>query len=99
MNDTQSKHTQTPWAITEVLPDGHCKINSPGRLVCIVGNGENSPNRFFANAEFIVRAVNSYDDMLKALEAFSDGERNGYGRQIALDKARAAITESKETLR
>jgi hypothetical protein len=70
------QHTPTPWGydlnhtIAAVLPDDE----EWGVTVCQVageygiGRGKVSEEDK-ANAEFIVRACNSHDDMLKALEA------------------------------
>lgn len=72
----EAKHTATPWGgIVEIdafnlgidYPDGDERDHFLCRLTC------GDPDELRANAEFIVRACNAYDDLVKALQAFDAG--------------------------
>ncbi len=61
------KHTPTPWHLRDGATNGEVHVCAPGRTIAVCD--ARPPNECEANAEFIVKAVNSYDDMLEALEA------------------------------
>jgi hypothetical protein len=73
-----AEHTPTPWAISEVKTScGRCfKIGSDEMLseagkptyVCVYDDYGFGDNAQRANANFIVKAVNSHDALMKALE-------------------------------
>jgi hypothetical protein len=61
-------HTQTPWRVAKGYritggPQGHTYVASLDNVKHF------SPEELDANAAFIVRAVNSHDEMLAALKA------------------------------
>jgi hypothetical protein len=68
---TTQKHTPTPWKVQHdgciMGPSFFIKIASPWIEEAWTGDAEAR-----ANAAFIVQAVNSFDAMKKALEAFAD---------------------------
>jgi hypothetical protein len=60
-------HTPTPWRVTKAYritggPQGHTYVASLDNVKHL------SPEELEANAAFIVRAVNSHDEMLAALK-------------------------------
>jgi len=66
MKQTDAKHTETPWTVCHTArheKHGQSAIYAEpnGRGVTIVYDG-------VADAEFIVRAVNSHDDLLELIE-------------------------------
>jgi len=65
--EMEAKHTPTPWYIWEhgTDTDPSCKIfaEKAGIVQTIGGNDE-------ANAQFIVRACNNFDDLLEALKEY-----------------------------
>ena len=67
MTDKKAKHTPGPWAIYEDVGKRHCITTGDGiyNLAWVPANGEVCK----ANAEFIVRACNSFDDLLAAVKA------------------------------
>jgi cysteine sulfinate desulfinase/cysteine desulfurase-like protein len=70
-NQTQVQHTPTPWFINGPNHIGHISVASErdGAVAEMVWHhveGRRFPVE--ANADFIVRAVNSHDDLLAALE-------------------------------
>lgn len=62
-------HTKTPWTL-EASFDGYCDINIMSGDDAVIEWTENidHKDREKANAEFIVKAVNSHVPLLKALE-------------------------------
>lgn len=73
------EHTKTPWFISDtVCKTGHVKVSAvgPAGLIATIGNGEITPDKYAANAAFIVKAVNSHDALVKALEFIRDGYDN-----------------------
>ena len=76
-----TKHTKTPWVLAE---DGY-HIYSPNRgrkynIIGEIGHGGGVQISLIdkANAEFIVRAVNSHDDLLTTIqECLAFIENNG----------------------
>jgi len=79
--DARQTHTPTPWEACEVRTQcgrafriGAGEMLTAGKGSCIIyddypGNPDNERS---ANAAFIVKAVNSHDTMVEALEAFAD---------------------------
>ena len=102
-------HTPTPWSIGHSMERNY--IYGGGSHLACIGSRENgffihddgSLNESEANAAFIVRAVNSHDDLLEALETLlaldTDGEAGcridpiEYGRALAM--ARAAVAKAR----
>lgn len=64
MNSKQPKHTPTPW---EILEDKLCiDIKGlDGLFICALADRHYDQDK--ANAQFIVKAVNSHDEMVNAL--------------------------------
>ena len=66
--------TQRPWQAEwddinhSEIEEGWC-VNADGESICMM-DGPEDVNQ--ANAELIVRAVNSYDELLAALQALTD---------------------------
>ena len=103
-------HTPTPWSIGHSMERNY--IYGGGSHLACIGSRENgffihddgSLNESEANAAFIVRAVNSHDDLLEALEetvrvavVFANCEAaEARGGKIPpwLVKARAAIAKA-----
>ncbi len=62
----ENKHTSVPWEVSDKQP---CQIWANGKCIAMTclwpdyGNPE-----AYANAEFIVRACNSFDELLEACE-------------------------------
>jgi hypothetical protein len=88
MSETrEAKHTPTPWQIS-VDEDGKRRwiyaVNAPedgGDIICDPPEcsvGEKSIERWPVNAEFIIRAVNCYDELVSALRHIIEvrGERD-----------------------
>ena len=70
-----SKHTPTPWRIERHGPNGLFLYiaDNNGELVACLGDCEQPEEEIHANAERIVRCVNSYESLLAALgECFTD---------------------------
>lgn len=92
-----SEHTPTPW---------YAHQNQSRRTLravkddIYIGSFDYGVGRetMIANAEFTVRAVNSHDDLIAALNAIAEGcsfPENDVQRAIR-DRARAAIAKAKE---
>ena len=95
-------HTPTPWRVLVGGPDERPGIEAESLSVVIWGvrdnedagvDGEN-PEQELANAEFIVRACNSYYDMIEALRFYSDHMKLGYGITDSGQVADAAIAKA-----
>lgn len=103
-------HTPLPWIAT----DPHRRVNPEGPFI---GPSDGSPvaaltgyyglDGIVANAEFIVRAVNSHDALINALEQIVD-EKCDYMRinhlgdpetQHTIKAARAALSAAREQAR
>lgn len=66
MNET--KHTPTPWFVSQYLDDGRWGIvKGDGEIV--IGLAERLTE---ANARFIVTAVNAHDDLVAAVKAMEE---------------------------
>jgi hypothetical protein len=95
---TQAKHTPIPWTVD------YCWINS-GELQVAEVNMNNlwesgqTEEEVQANAAFIVRACNSYQALLDALQAIVDFEESytvkpGVTQHDLINKAKAAIAHA-----
>jgi hypothetical protein len=96
-------HTPTPWhspGLLEIHDEQHRVIAD------CVGDEEVSPDECAANADFIVRAVNSHAELLTALEAAADdlecaidtfkvGGLQFHNEAGTLKRVRAAIAKAK----
>ena len=71
------KHTPTPWKKSQRVNERHAiRIIGNGMLVAEARAAGGSWTNAKANADFIVQAVNAYDELLgavKALHALADG--------------------------
>ena len=67
------EHTKTPWHDTG-LPDscGYKAINGDTHNVCVIHHDPNTIKEQKANAEFIVKACNSHDALVEALQGLKD---------------------------
>lgn len=95
----KTQHTPTPWIVSKrnagAIPLHFQPPEVLGRNgdMCVatqLGNGKEAE----ANAEFIVRAVNSHDALVAALETLLQKCRVRNG-QLELDQARAALALAK----
>ena len=66
--------TPRPWRISTNYGAKHHVVKEHGGLICVCDAGDysHSVEQGEANAELIVRAVNSFDDMLAALKFYRD---------------------------
>ena len=97
-----SGHTPTPWIDNKI---GIAPAADPGHTIALfVMTGLDSHELAFANRDYTLRAVNNYESLLAALEAFvwcenaSDhrGPRwDGARLDEAVAQARAAIAQAK----
>jgi len=104
MTNETRKHTALPWrhaGIRASLIVGNC-----GRPVADCSRGSEHPaesDRDYANAEHIIRCVNSYDHLVATAEALLDympkgritGSCDPYMLGVAIIELRAAIAEAK----
>ena len=66
--ETQAKHTPTPWKMSETAPaSGNYEVHTEEDTIAYI-SGMTAPNSK-ENAEFIVKACNSYDKMRELLSA------------------------------
>jgi hypothetical protein len=71
-----SKHTPLPWTLSDNPHQKEClDILGSGYVVASAWAGGDMDNDYEANAEYIVRAVNSHEDLLEALKEL-EGEFN-----------------------
>ncbi len=102
------KHTKTPWSAPEGMGfAGGCPytgIDSPEGAVAwvlcssrIPVTGEDRENPWEANAALIVRAVNSHDALVRALEEIAEGA--GPFSRDPLTHAENCIDDMKERAR
>ena len=92
------EHFPLPWR----HENGLVKAVSHGKWFTVVRGGSKfTPDGVKANAAFIVRACNSHDELVAALESMMP-ERIGYDQSMsidmylnAVDKARAALAKAK----
>ena len=68
------QHTPTPWTVYDAADAYYPGIDAARRTVVVFGSADeecgvrgDTPEEAEANARFIVRAVNSHDEMLEAL--------------------------------
>jgi len=96
-----TKHTATPWHVDQnrIDPGTDIRCQDGTMLAQVCGHGKHADEKP-ANAEFIVRACNSYADMLVALRdllaacdelTLSDGRSDG-----VCERARRAIAKATE---
>jgi hypothetical protein len=84
-----TRHTPTPWEYRSGDDNGFYQLGAEIEI------GIYSP----ANSGFIVRAVNSYDDMLSALKAYGAVfafPRNEFDREVCYDHCRLPGSSSDE---
>lgn len=108
MPDSQTNHTPTPWSLdgvewidTEAGGYRFRRLSSWDQTIALVQVDEDDEEQQ-ANAEFIVRACNSHQDLMEALRSIadaSDGTEIGTSELRALknrmgDIARAAIAKA-----
>ena len=98
---TESKHTPIPWKVNTFAGRPNSEVFSNDTLICDcrATNVEMTSEEIEANAEFIVRAVNSHQALLDALKCLYRDEKLDDG-DPALDqsriKAAAAIKLAEE---
>ena len=88
-----TKHTPTPWFV-----ERDCIHNNEVEILMLDGIvGKNSrPEEYKANAEFILRAVNCHDDLVKALDGLYSSIKAGkLNLNQALADTRAALAKAK----
>ena len=108
-----SQHTPTPWTVDEALARDNRVISGPnGEVVVEVAatlDHDSTSDLLVdherdANAAFIVRACNAYDDLLAALREIvrladanaTDQHDMAVVRAYAVDAARAALRKATE---
>lgn len=91
-----NKHTPTPWALNtdDIPPTIYAEVNQH----CIAILDDSSGAYKFddvatceANAEHIVRCVNSHDALVKALQECLQNTGGGWIAASVIDRARAAL--------
>ena len=71
MEQTEQKHTPTPWAIKRTEDWATLSVSivdSDGQEVATITPRGSTPDEMEANAAFIVTACNSHDALVEALE-------------------------------
>lgn len=103
---SETKHTPTPWYLAD---DDDCRICCPEEDVCTADThrDEYSPDEdeAIANAAFIVRAVNSHDALVEALQSLLDETlncvddgtlpRDAVDNNAGVKKARTALAKAR----
>jgi hypothetical protein len=99
---TTRVHTATPWIVDEVA-DGVCYVVAPEIALIAILDPSDDDAPALENARLIVRAVNSHDKLISALQGLFEhcamvhkhwGEgSNQKEADAAIDAARAALTE------
>jgi len=100
------EHTPLPWAADYKGTIGHIKSVSPDvegtPTVCRydVTTPSLSESEKMANADFIVRACNSHDDLVRALKVmlaeFCGDDQNQYAQASAEGQARGVLSRAGE---
>jgi hypothetical protein len=101
-----SKHTATPWTVTEYTNYDGFSIYTAGApgFGCIAERWENNPTperlaEMHANAAFIVECCNNYAELVKLLRqtvTILDQSNGWAGHGKIFDQARAALANEKE---
>lgn len=98
----ETKHTSTPWKISERLEQHHNAVGiqncGNGTLVatlCHIGGTKGE-----SNATFIVRACNVHDELMAVIEALGENGNGGYFNKNLLDsewcvRAKAALAKAR----
>jgi hypothetical protein len=81
-------HTPTPWKLNRfkdciTVKEENCILAEKPH-----GIGD-AVNRWGANAEFIVHAVNCHDELVEALKKIVSGKLTGYGVRMLAEKTLA----------
>jgi hypothetical protein len=98
---TDSTHTLTPWYTTEIIESG-IGMQKKTEWPIYAANGKYAHPATATNAadaEFIVRAVNSHQELLDALQAIVEFEESytvkpGVSQHDLINKAKAAIAHA-----
>lgn len=78
MEKKDIKHTPTPWKVDDYVMSGEkYRVFSPADPVAVASVAGK------ANAEFIVRAVNSHDELVEAIKNAIDSLPDHVGPRIA----------------
>lgn len=91
------EHSPLPWtASTSSYELTNTVVAADGFRVAVLidGNKERPPEEHAANAEFIVRAVNSHAELVKALEDLLTAHHHSRGDEY-VDAAYAALQSAK----
>lgn len=87
---TQTKHTPTPWE-----SGGCCVWQKNGDMIADLAPCMKNPNETEANAEFIVRCVNSHDALVEAIQyVFASGRP--LLTRLAIEKMQKALAAAGE---
>jgi hypothetical protein len=92
----KSHHTPTPWLVDEPW---QIWAESIGEYVAITDVEGDGRTPYAANAEYIVRCVNSHDDLVEALQdlyEWLDSTQLGELPRASLSKAKAALKKASE---
>ena len=100
-----TKHTPTPWRRSTTNPFAiNTAEGGASRAIAEVSTGEWMPDVFvganeaIANAEFIVRACNSHDELLAALSDVCDGVERASSDNVAGANMRLTVTALRELI-
>jgi len=90
------KHIPTPWAIQYSYEDGHHIGPDRYTTICTVRNGADDEEYGgkegeLANAAFIVRACNSHDRLVRALQIALDYAKDNYTQEQWMQIAGEAL--------
>ena len=83
---TERKHTPLPWSVTkteyrnigqrvEIIANSRSGVEGYYCICHVLSVGASTPEKVEGNAEFIVRACNSFYDLIDALEVEDDAKR------------------------
>lgn len=88
------KHTPTPWKYDKNGPGNNIRDNED----CIIAHANSYYKEYRANACFIVRAVNSHDDLVELLRdlrfKYFGEEYNIPNKNVIWDRVDAAILKA-----
>jgi hypothetical protein len=103
LRDESAQHTPTPWGLDSIDDTAIMSSTSNGHYIASCDRGDLPQEICRANAEFIVRAVNSHAELLKLVEAllptsyahYGHVKDVSHGEGLIQEKARAAISAAR----
>lgn len=94
---TDTKHTQTPWAIHPFKLDLICTADGQKSIAGAYNQDISSYEEIAANAAHIVKCVNMHDELvaaLQALESVCKFSKDSFLFKGELEDARAALSKA-----